>query len=111
MSIFDKVRVKAQELLGRAEQVYGESHGDAAAEVAGEAHLMEAEAEEEALARKEHGVHPRDEDEEHEGARPRTTAHPIHAPSVAPGPAGPLVGGAGRRREAHDPRAGVRGQA
>ncbi len=46
MSIFDKVRAKAEELLGRAEQVYGESHGDAAAAVAGEAHLLEAEAEE-----------------------------------------------------------------
>ncbi len=53
MSIFDKVRAKAEELLGRAEQVYGESHGDAAATVAGEAHLLEAEAEEEAAARQE----------------------------------------------------------
>jgi uncharacterized protein YjbJ (UPF0337 family) len=49
MSIFDKVKAKAEELLGRAEQVYGESHGDAAATVAGEAHLLEAEAEEEQL--------------------------------------------------------------
>jgi uncharacterized protein YjbJ (UPF0337 family) len=48
MSIWDKAKTKAEELLGRAEQVYGESHGDAAATVAGEAHLMEAEAEEEA---------------------------------------------------------------
>ena len=47
MSIFDKVKAKAEELLGRAEQVYGESHGDAAATVAGEAHVLEAEAEEE----------------------------------------------------------------
>jgi hypothetical protein len=31
--------------------VYGESHGDAAATVAGEAHIMEAEAEEEAAER------------------------------------------------------------
>ena len=53
MSIFEKVKVKAQELLGRAEQVYGESHGDAAATVAGEAHVMEAQAEEEALDRAE----------------------------------------------------------
>ena len=51
MSIFEKVKVKAQELLGRAEQVYGESHGDAAATVAGEANVMEAEAEEEAARR------------------------------------------------------------
>ena len=53
MSIFDKARAKAEELLGRAEQVYGESHGDAAATVAGEAHVLEAEAEEEAAARQE----------------------------------------------------------
>ncbi len=53
MSIFDKAKAKAEELLGRAEQVYGESHGDAAATVAGEAHLLEAEAEEEELRRQE----------------------------------------------------------
>ncbi len=53
MSIFEKARAKAEELLGRAEQVYGESHGDAAAEVAGEAHVMEAQAEEEELERGE----------------------------------------------------------
>jgi len=53
MSIFDKAKAKAEELLGRAEQVYGESHGDAAATVAGEAHVLEAEAEEE-LEREEH---------------------------------------------------------
>ena len=54
MSFFDKVKAKAEELLGRAEQVYGESHGDAAATVAGEARVMEAEAEEEQLERHEH---------------------------------------------------------
>ena len=53
MSIFGKARAKAEELLGRAEQVYGESHGDAAATVAGEAHVLEAEAEEEAEGRRE----------------------------------------------------------
>jgi uncharacterized protein YjbJ (UPF0337 family) len=53
MSIFDRVKAKAEELLGRAEQVYGESHGDAAATVAGEAHVMEAEAEEEQREREE----------------------------------------------------------
>ena len=53
MGIFDRVKAKAEELLGRAEQVYGESHGDAAAEVAGEAHGMEAQAEEDALEREE----------------------------------------------------------
>ena len=55
MSVFDKVKKKAEELLGRAEQVYGESHGDAAATVAGEAHVMEAEAEEEAARRRATG--------------------------------------------------------
>jgi hypothetical protein len=53
LGIFGKVMAKAEELLGRAEQVYGESHGDAAASAAGEAHLLEAEAEEEALDRGE----------------------------------------------------------
>ena len=57
MSIFEKVKVKAKELLGRAEQVYGESHGDAAATAAGEANQIEAEAEEAALEREEHGHH------------------------------------------------------
>jgi uncharacterized protein YjbJ (UPF0337 family) len=56
MSIFDKARAKAEELFGRAEQVYGESHGDAAATVAGEAHVLEAEAEEDALEGTEHGT-------------------------------------------------------
>jgi uncharacterized protein YjbJ (UPF0337 family) len=46
MSIWDKAKAKAEELYGRAEAIYGESHGDAAAEVRGEAHLVEAEAEE-----------------------------------------------------------------
>jgi hypothetical protein len=50
MSIWGKLKVKAEELLGRAEQVYGESHGDAAATVAGEAHIAEAEAEAEEAA-------------------------------------------------------------
>ena len=53
MSFLDRAKAKAEELLGRAEQVYGESHGDAAATVAGEAHLLEAEAEEEELERGE----------------------------------------------------------
>ncbi|GAA3183022.1 hypothetical protein GCM10010531_41570 [Blastococcus jejuensis] len=65
MSIWEKAKAKAEELLGRAEQVYGESHGDAAATVAGEAHIMEAEAEEEALEREERETreeHKRDDD-------------------------------------------------
>ena len=65
MSIWDKAKTKAEELLGRAEQVYGESHGDAAATVAGEAHLAEAEAEKEAAQRET----PRPDDEGLAGAR------------------------------------------
>jgi len=47
MSVFDKAKAKAEELLGRAEQVYGESHGDAAATLDGEARRLEGEADEE----------------------------------------------------------------
>jgi hypothetical protein len=47
MSLFGKAKAKAEELLGRAEQVYGESHGDAAATLDGEARRLEAEADEE----------------------------------------------------------------
>jgi uncharacterized protein YjbJ (UPF0337 family) len=50
MSLFGKAKAKAEELLGRAEQVYGESHGDAAATLDGEARRLEAEAEEEQTA-------------------------------------------------------------
>jgi uncharacterized protein YjbJ (UPF0337 family) len=53
MSIWGRAKTKAEELLGRAEQVYGESHGDAAATVAGEAHVLEAEAEEDAERKQE----------------------------------------------------------
>ena len=55
MSVWGRAKAKAEELLGRAEQVYGESHGDAAATTAGEAHLLEAEAEEEQLEREQRG--------------------------------------------------------
>jgi len=59
MSFLDKAKAKAEELLGRAERVYGESHGDAAATVAGEAHEMEAEAEEAQFERRDpHGEDP-----------------------------------------------------
>jgi uncharacterized protein YjbJ (UPF0337 family) len=50
MSLFGKAKAKAEELLGRAEQVYGESHGDAAATLDGEARRLEGEAEEEQAA-------------------------------------------------------------
>jgi uncharacterized protein YjbJ (UPF0337 family) len=48
MSIWDRAKAKVEEIVGRAEEVYGESHGDAAAQLHGEAHRLEAEAEEEA---------------------------------------------------------------
>ena len=54
MSVFDRAKAKAEELLGRAEQVYGESHGDAAATLDGEARRLEGEAEEERAARAAH---------------------------------------------------------
>jgi uncharacterized protein YjbJ (UPF0337 family) len=55
MSVFEKAKAKIQELFGRAEEVYGQAHGDQAAEVAGEANRLEAEVEEEELEREEHG--------------------------------------------------------
>jgi uncharacterized protein YjbJ (UPF0337 family) len=51
MSIWGKAKARAEALIGRAEEIYGESHGDAAAEVRGEARRMEGEAEEEAEER------------------------------------------------------------
>ena len=62
MKIWDKAKAKAEELLGRAEQVYGESHGDAAATVAGEARIMEAEAEEDDLESRERTERRTDDD-------------------------------------------------
>ena len=47
MSLFDKAKAKAEELLGHAEELYGQSHGDAAATLDGEACRLEGEAEEE----------------------------------------------------------------
>ena len=46
MSIWGRAKAKVEELYGRAEEIYGESHGDAAAEVRGEAHVIDAEVEE-----------------------------------------------------------------
>ncbi len=62
MSIWGRAKAKAEELFGRAEQVYGQSHGDAAATVAGEAHIAEAEAEEEALDARERADRRPDDD-------------------------------------------------
>jgi uncharacterized protein YjbJ (UPF0337 family) len=47
MSLFGKAKAKAEELLGHAEELYGQSHGDAAATLDGEARRLEGEAEEE----------------------------------------------------------------
>jgi uncharacterized protein YjbJ (UPF0337 family) len=68
MSVFGKAKAKAEELLGRAEQVYGESHGDAAATLAGEANVVEAEAEEQ-RERAEHDAEHRRDDDGLAGAR------------------------------------------
>jgi uncharacterized protein YjbJ (UPF0337 family) len=46
MSIWGRAKAKIEELYGRAEEIYGESHGDAAAEIRGEAHVVDAESEE-----------------------------------------------------------------
>jgi uncharacterized protein YjbJ (UPF0337 family) len=61
MSIWGRAKAKIEQLYGRAEELYGETHGDAAAEVRGEAHLIDAEAEEgddaDAAAEEEHLGH------------------------------------------------------
>ena len=62
MSIWGKAKAKAEELLGRAEQVYGESHGDMAATLDGEARRLEAEAEEEDRERRERRPRRTDDD-------------------------------------------------
>jgi uncharacterized protein YjbJ (UPF0337 family) len=46
MSAWDKVKARWDQLLGRAEELYGETHGDAAAEIHGEALQIEADVEE-----------------------------------------------------------------
>ena len=53
MGVFDRAKARVQELFGRAEEVYGQAHGDPAATVAGEANRLEAEAEEAELAREQ----------------------------------------------------------
>ena len=52
MSVWGKAKAKWDELLGRAEELYGESHGDAAAELHGEAVRLEGEAEDESENRR-----------------------------------------------------------
>lgn len=65
MSLFDRVKAKAGQLLGRAEELYGQSHGDAAAALDGEARRLEGEAEE----RTEREERRRDGDDGLAGAR------------------------------------------
>ena len=62
MSIWEKAKGKVDELVGRAEEVYGESHGDAAAQLHGEAHRIEGEAEVEAAEDDETAVDARQDD-------------------------------------------------
>jgi uncharacterized protein YjbJ (UPF0337 family) len=61
MSIWGRAKAKVEQLYGRAEELYGETHGDAAAEVRGEAHVIDAEVEEgdnaDAAAEEEHLGH------------------------------------------------------
>lgn len=66
MGVFDRAKAKVEELFGRAEEVYGQAHGDQAASVAGEAHRLEAEAEEAEL---EHQDRPDDDGLAGQGAR------------------------------------------
>lgn len=70
MSVFGKAKAKVEELLGHAERVYGESHGDAAATLNGEAHELEGEAEEEQADHPGHpGQQPRPRDDDGLAAR------------------------------------------
>jgi uncharacterized protein YjbJ (UPF0337 family) len=62
MSIWGRARAKWDELFGRAEELYGQSHGDAAATVGGEALRLEGEVEEEQEEREERLRRARPED-------------------------------------------------
>ncbi len=70
MSIWDRAKAKVEELVGRAEEVYGESHGDAAAQVHGEAHRLEGEAEVEAALRRDEAEEEADRHDPDDGAAP-----------------------------------------
>jgi uncharacterized protein YjbJ (UPF0337 family) len=65
MSVWGRAKAKWDELLGRAEELYGESHGDAAAELHGEAVRLEGEVEEE----REEAAESRRDDDGLAGAR------------------------------------------
>jgi uncharacterized protein YjbJ (UPF0337 family) len=62
MSVWGRAKAKWDELLGRAEELYGESHGDAAAELHGEAVRLEGEVEEEREEAEEAADRPTDGD-------------------------------------------------
>ncbi|MGY1750182.1 hypothetical protein [Modestobacter sp. SYSU DS0511] len=47
MSVWDKAKAKVEQAVGHAEEVWGQSHGDVAAALDGEARRLEGEAEEE----------------------------------------------------------------
>jgi uncharacterized protein YjbJ (UPF0337 family) len=71
MSLFGKAKAKAEELLGHAEELYGQSHGDAAATLDGEARRLEGEAEEEQAEQKQAGGTDRPGDDGLAGSSPR----------------------------------------
>ena len=68
MSLLGKAKAKVGEMVGHAEELYGRSHGDAAATLDGEARRLEAEAEEEQAG---HPPHRPDDDDGLAGAGAR----------------------------------------
>ena len=62
MSVWGRAKAKWDELLGRAEELYGESYGDAAAELHGEAVRLEGEVEEDQEEAEEAAERRRDDD-------------------------------------------------
>ncbi|MGY1856081.1 hypothetical protein [Modestobacter sp. SYSU DS0290] len=75
MSIWDKARAKVEQAVGHAEEVWGQSHGDAAATLDGEARRLEGEAEEEQAEEEQAGhgdeAHRRPDDDGLAGAGAR----------------------------------------
>ena len=65
MRIWGRARAKWDELLGRAEELYGQSHGDAAATAGGEALRLEGEYEEQQQELHERLRPPRPDDDRH----------------------------------------------
>ncbi|MQA33524.1 hypothetical protein [Modestobacter roseus] len=72
MSVWDKAKAKVDQAVGHAEELWGQSHGDAAAALDGEARRLEGEVEEEQAEHPEHshpGQHPDDDGLAGAGAR------------------------------------------